>query len=211
LRQEFPRFHLHLQYFGPLPGTPGPRAASLNSGFGFRTSSWSAQWSNPGFPRRSSITRELFEELCSDLWERALVPLKAVLRDTNLTAADLDALEIIGGATRVPRLQAALLEYLVRPAQERLTKMQARAASPVLLPFFLPTPFFRCLGEPRHPAEHLHMLLGLHCWTSSQQVYDSKERPPLPVFLFRTLAGTWTSTLMRTRPLLMVRACTLQT
>jgi hypothetical protein len=74
------------------------------------------------------------------------VPLKAVLRDTNLTAADLDALEIIGGATRVPRLQAALLEYLVRSVQERVTGMQSRPRRLVLLPLFLPTPFFCRLG-----------------------------------------------------------------
>lgn len=61
---------------------------------------------------RSSITREKFEELCGDLWGRALNPLRRVLADTNLTVAELDAVELIGGATRVPKLQTVLAEFL---------------------------------------------------------------------------------------------------
>lgn len=61
---------------------------------------------------RSSITREKFEELCGDLWERALTPLRRVLADTNLSVAELDAVELIGGATRVPKLQSVLAEFL---------------------------------------------------------------------------------------------------
>lgn len=54
---------------------------------------------------RSTISREKFEELCADLWERALVPLKEVLRNSGLKIDDIYAVELIGGATRVPKLQ----------------------------------------------------------------------------------------------------------
>lgn len=54
---------------------------------------------------RSSITREKFEELCADLWEQALVPLKEVLHHASLKVDELYAVELIGGATRVPKLQ----------------------------------------------------------------------------------------------------------
>lgn len=54
---------------------------------------------------RSSITREKFEELCDDLWEKALVPLKEVLAHSGLKIEDIYAVELIGGATRVPKLQ----------------------------------------------------------------------------------------------------------
>lgn len=57
------------------------------------------------FCRRSSITREKFEELCADLWEKALVPLKEVLTHSGLKIEDIYAVELIGGATRVPKLQ----------------------------------------------------------------------------------------------------------
>lgn len=64
---------------------------------------------------RSSITREKFEELCEDLWERSLVPLKEVLKHSGLQANDLNAVELIGGATRVPKLQvfASYFPYIL--------------------------------------------------------------------------------------------------
>ncbi|CAL9762617.1 unnamed protein product [Musa acuminata subsp. burmannicoides] len=63
---------------------------------------------------RSTISREKFEELCADLWERALVPVKEVLRHSSLKIDEIYAVELIGGATRVPKLQAKLQEFLGR-------------------------------------------------------------------------------------------------
>ncbi|KAL0327953.1 UNVERIFIED_CONTAM: Heat shock protein 17 [Sesamum calycinum] len=62
---------------------------------------------------RSTITREKFEELCEDIWEKALVPLKEVIKHSGLNTDDL-YVELIGGATRVPKLQAKLQEFLGR-------------------------------------------------------------------------------------------------
>ncbi|RWW19836.1 hypothetical protein GW17_00016083 [Ensete ventricosum] len=67
---------------------------------------------------RSTISREKFEELCADLWERAFVPVKEVLRHSGLKIDEIYAVELIGGATRVPKLQvtlkAKLQEFLGR-------------------------------------------------------------------------------------------------
>lgn len=63
---------------------------------------------------RSSISREKFEELCEDLWAKALVPLKEVLQNSGLKAEEISAVELIGGATRVPKLQAKLQDFLGR-------------------------------------------------------------------------------------------------
>lgn len=68
---------------------------------------------------RSTITREKFEELCEDLWERSLIPLKEVLKHSGLKVDDLHAVELIGGATRVPKLQAKLQEFLGRKDLDR--------------------------------------------------------------------------------------------
>ncbi|RZS20077.1 hypothetical protein BHM03_00052544 [Ensete ventricosum] len=57
---------------------------------------------------RSTISREKFEELCADLWERAFVPVKDVLRHSGLKIDEIYAVELIGGATRVPKLQVTL-------------------------------------------------------------------------------------------------------
>lgn len=50
--------------------------------------------------------------MAGDYWQRAAAPLQRILARNNLTAADLDAVELIGGGTRVPRLQATLSETL---------------------------------------------------------------------------------------------------
>ncbi|CAH9089523.1 unnamed protein product [Cuscuta europaea] len=63
---------------------------------------------------RSTITREKFEELCEDLWEKAIVPLKEVLKNSGLKIEEIYAVELIGGGTRVPKLQAKLQEFLGR-------------------------------------------------------------------------------------------------
>ncbi|KAL5076176.1 hypothetical protein RYX36_015160 [Vicia faba] len=68
---------------------------------------------------RSSITREKFEELCEDIWEKSLVPLKELLEHSGLSADQIYAVELIGGATRVPKLQAKLQEFLGRKELDR--------------------------------------------------------------------------------------------
>ncbi|KAJ4976597.1 hypothetical protein NE237_001703 [Protea cynaroides] len=68
---------------------------------------------------RSTITREKFEELCGDLWEQSLIPLKELLKHSGLKVDDIYAIELIGGATRVPKLQAKLQEFLGRKDLDR--------------------------------------------------------------------------------------------
>ncbi|GKV07276.1 hypothetical protein SLEP1_g19072 [Rubroshorea leprosula] len=60
----------------------------------------------------STITCEKFEELCEDLWEKSLTPVKEVLKYSGLEVDDIYAVELIGGATRVPKLQVKLQESL---------------------------------------------------------------------------------------------------
>ncbi|GJP38154.1 hypothetical protein CLOM_g22591 [Closterium sp. NIES-68] len=61
---------------------------------------------------RSSITREKFEELCADVWPRVVAPLQGALADANITMDDVYAVELVGGATRVPKVQSVLTEAL---------------------------------------------------------------------------------------------------
>ncbi|XP_061356723.1 heat shock 70 kDa protein 17 [Gastrolobium bilobum] len=68
---------------------------------------------------RSTITREKFEELCEDIWEKSLIPVKEVLEHSGLSMEQIYAVELIGGATRVPKLQAKLQEFLGRKELDR--------------------------------------------------------------------------------------------
>jgi molecular chaperone DnaK len=52
-----------------------------------------------------TLTRAKFEQLCDDLFERTIPPCEAALRDAGLTAADIDEVVLVGGATRMPRVQ----------------------------------------------------------------------------------------------------------
>jgi len=58
------------------------------------------------------FTRAQFEELCGDLMERAVAPVHQALKSANLTLDDVDAIELIGGGMRVPKVQSGLGELL---------------------------------------------------------------------------------------------------
>ncbi|KAE9586519.1 hypothetical protein Lal_00044748 [Lupinus albus] len=68
---------------------------------------------------RSTITREKFEELCEDIWEKSLLPVKEVIENSGLSVDQIYAVELIGGATRVPKLQAKLQEFIGRKELDR--------------------------------------------------------------------------------------------
>ncbi|HXA49736.1 MAG TPA: Hsp70 family protein, partial [Candidatus Acidoferrum sp.] len=52
------------------------------------------------------ITRAKFEQLTADLVERCVGPMKQALADAKITERDLDEVVLVGGATRMPAVQA---------------------------------------------------------------------------------------------------------
>lgn len=61
---------------------------------------------------QSSIKRSEFEELAGAFWDRAAAPLTTLLTRNKLKPGDVDAVELLGGGSRVPKLQAVLSEAL---------------------------------------------------------------------------------------------------
>jgi molecular chaperone DnaK len=53
-----------------------------------------------------TLTRAKFEQLTEDLIERSLTPVKQALDDANLSKKDIDEVVLVGGMTRVPRIQS---------------------------------------------------------------------------------------------------------
>ena len=51
------------------------------------------------------LTRAQFEKLCDDLFQRTVEPCTTALKDAGLTASDIDEVVLVGGMTRVPRVQ----------------------------------------------------------------------------------------------------------
>jgi len=57
---------------------------------------------------QTHISRAKFEEVCHDLLDRASLPIERALKLANVTMEELDAVEMIGGAMRVPKVQEAI-------------------------------------------------------------------------------------------------------
>lgn len=56
----------------------------------------------------TSITRARFEELNIDLFRSTLDPVEKVLRDAKLDKASIDDVVLVGGSTRIPKVQQLL-------------------------------------------------------------------------------------------------------
>jgi molecular chaperone DnaK len=50
------------------------------------------------------LTRAKMEQLCDDLFERTVGPVKACLKDASMSANDIDELVLVGGMTRMPKV-----------------------------------------------------------------------------------------------------------
>jgi heat shock protein 1/8 len=59
----------------------------------------------------SSITRAKFEELCMDLFRGTLEPVEKVLRDSKISKSEIDDVVLVGGSTRIPKVQQLLIDY----------------------------------------------------------------------------------------------------
>jgi heat shock protein 1/8 len=59
----------------------------------------------------TSITRARFEELCSDLFRQTLEPVEQALRDAGMSKNDIEEVVLVGGSTRIPKIQRMLSDF----------------------------------------------------------------------------------------------------
>ena len=59
----------------------------------------------------STISRAKFEELNMDLFKKSMVPVTQVLKDAGVSKSDVDEVILVGGSTRIPKIQSMLKEY----------------------------------------------------------------------------------------------------
>ena len=64
-----------------------------------------------GIDFASSITRAKFENLCDDIFKRTMAPVEQVLRDSKLSKSQIDEIVLVGGSTRIPKIQQLLTEF----------------------------------------------------------------------------------------------------
>ncbi|MCA9137751.1 MAG: Hsp70 family protein [Planctomycetales bacterium] len=71
--------------------------------------------SHDGDKGRYELTREQFDQLCSDLVDRTFVLVNDVLQTQHLTVDDVDEVLLVGGSTRMPMIIEALEKKFKKP------------------------------------------------------------------------------------------------
>jgi molecular chaperone DnaK len=66
-----------------------------------------------GVPKHldTKLTRAKFEQLSEELVKRTLRPCEDAIRDAGINKTDIDEIILVGGSTRIPRIQAAVEEF----------------------------------------------------------------------------------------------------
>lgn len=58
-----------------------------------------------------TLTRAKFEELNMDLFKKTVKPVEQVLKDADVKKSEIDDIVLVGGSTRIPKVQALIEEY----------------------------------------------------------------------------------------------------
>ena len=57
------------------------------------------------------LTRAKFEKLCKDIFEKCKEPIDEVLKDSKCQRKNVDEIVLVGGSTRIPKIQEMLKDY----------------------------------------------------------------------------------------------------
>jgi len=55
-----------------------------------------------------TLTRAKFEELCADLFKKTMKPIDSVLADAGMKKTEVDEIVLVGGSTRIPKVQSLI-------------------------------------------------------------------------------------------------------
>jgi len=64
-----------------------------------------------GFDLSETLTRARFEELNNDLFKKTLGPVGRVMEDADVAKSEVDEIVLVGGSTRIPKVQSLISEY----------------------------------------------------------------------------------------------------
>lgn len=63
------------------------------------------------FDFNTVLTRAKFEDICAGFFKRAMLPVEQVIRDSKLSKSSIHEIVLVGGTTRIPKLQTMISEY----------------------------------------------------------------------------------------------------
>ena len=64
-----------------------------------------------GIDFEETLTRAKFEELCNDLFKNTLKPVETVMEDSGLKRSEVDEIVLVGGSTRIPKVQQLIKDF----------------------------------------------------------------------------------------------------
>ena len=69
-----------------------------------------------GVPKHlvKTLTRAKFEQLCDDLFQRTIIPCRKALEDAHLSSSQIDEVLLVGGSSRIPKVQEIVKEFFVK-------------------------------------------------------------------------------------------------
>ncbi|XP_023064543.1 heat shock protein 105 kDa isoform X3 [Piliocolobus tephrosceles] len=73
------------------------------------------------------MNRSQFEELCAELLQKIEVPLYSLMEQTHLKVEDVSAVEIVGGATRIPAVKERIAKFFGKDISTTLNADEAVA------------------------------------------------------------------------------------
>ncbi|TXD32165.1 molecular chaperone DnaK [Lujinxingia vulgaris] len=76
---------------------------------------------------QTTLTRDAFEELVIDLVQRTIKICQATLQESGLEVDDIDDVILVGGMTRMPRIQAAVRDYFGKAPSKQVHPDEAVA------------------------------------------------------------------------------------
>ncbi|KAJ5216785.1 hypothetical protein N7468_009793 [Penicillium chermesinum] len=75
----------------------------------------------------TSITRARFEELCQDLFRSTMEPVERVLRDAKIDKSSVHEIVLVGGSTRIPKIQKLVSDFFNKDANKSINPDEAVA------------------------------------------------------------------------------------
>ena len=60
---------------------------------------------------KTSIHRDKFEELCMEIFQKCLHSVEIVIKDAKISKNKVDEIVLVGGSTRIPKIQKMLSEF----------------------------------------------------------------------------------------------------
>ncbi len=75
-----------------------------------------------------NLTRAKFESITDHLIERIMIPCRTALADAKLSVNDIDEVLLVGGQTRMPKIQEVLEQFFKKPLRKDINPDEAVAA-----------------------------------------------------------------------------------